>query len=125
MQDQLRETVHRLNRIIRLYEFSIIHSSPYRIGRVRNLFESVLLDAKSKYEIREFSSKNYIQLFDSHQKLEVVIFKKRKAITSGDYELAASLRDDEKSILRSLLLSIGVNKTDQFFATNERIYKIT
>lgn len=124
MQDQLLESVHRLNRTSRLYEFSIVHSSPYRVGRIRNIFESALFEVKSKYEIKEFSSQNYKELFDTDQKLELLISEKRKAITARDYESAATLRDREKRILRSLLLSIGVSHSDQFFTARERIYKI-
>ncbi len=124
MQDQLHNTVQSLNRIARLYDFSIRHSKPYRISRMRNLFERALHDAKVKYEIENFDTQKYNQIFNTHEKLDLARSKKKRAIASNDYEEAALFRDQEKSILRSLLFSMGVSKSDQFFANEGRIYKI-
>lgn len=124
MQDQLHDTVRSLNRIKSLYDFSIRYSSPYRIGRIRNLFEKALHDAKGKYEIKTFDTQNYNQLFRAHDKLDLMRSKKISAIASNDYESAALIRDQERRILRSLLSSIGIRESDQFFVNEGRIYKI-
>lgn len=124
MQSQLRDTVQRLNRITLLYDFSVLHSKPYRISRLRVMYQNAMTKANSEFEIKDFDSSNYLEFFKPHQRLESIISRKVKAISVGDYESAASLRDEEKNILRSLLLTIGVTRTDQFFANSERIYKI-
>lgn len=124
MQSQLRDTVQRLNRIIRLYDFSVLYSKPYRISRIRVIYQDAMTKANSEFEIKNFDSSNYLELFQPHQRLESIISRKAKAISEGDYENAASLRDEEKNILRSLLATIGVSNADQFFANEEWIYKI-
>jgi hypothetical protein len=124
MQSQLLDTVQKLNRLILLYDFSVLYSKPYRIGRIREMYQNALNKANSEFEVKDFSSSNYREFFQQDQRLESVISRKMNAISTGDYESAATQRDEEKKILRTLLLTVGVGKTDQFFANSERIYKI-
>ena len=123
MQDQLVETVKNLNRVNLLYKYAIRYGRPYRVAFVRKVFENMLSDTVMKFSVIDFDSKNYTDVFPLNSRLEIVIMKKKESIASAKYEIAASFRDIEIAILRSLLQSIGVAKSDRFFVRGGKIYK--
>lgn len=125
MQNHVLEAIKKLNRISFLYDYSIQNCKPYRIGKVRDMYQMVFKEIDLAYSIHEFDCKNYRDVFDSDKKMELVSLKKEESISRQEYEEAAFYRDKEKTVLRSLLFSIGVNETDKFFVWNETIYKIS
>jgi hypothetical protein len=124
MPNHLHEWVRKLNRVSQLYEYSIRNSNAYRVGRIRELYQNVLQEVTTVHRIEQFNSKTYQIIFDQNEILESIIYEKEKALSIREYELAATLRDKEKRLLRSLLKNIGVDITSQFFHHKDIIYQL-
>jgi len=124
MLSHLHECIRKLNRASQLYDYSIRNSNAYRVGRVRELYHNVLQEVIKSYRIEKFNSKTYQIIFDRNEILESLIREKENAISINNYELAATLRDKENKLLRSLLQSVGVDITVNFFHHGNTIYQI-
>jgi len=124
MPSQLYSYVKKLNRLSRLYDYAILNATPYRIGRIRKFYQKTLLEVSAEFEIQVYDMSNYRKLFGTNEKLELVDVKKNEAISSFDYESAATLRDRQKAMMWEKLLSIGVCQSARFFTVNNQLYKI-
>lgn len=91
---------------------------------MRNLYLKMIEHANTQYSISSFNSECYLQFFGRNEKLESILQRKLSAINAKEYELAAELRDNEKSVIISLLAEFGVDSSAKFFVKDERIYKI-
>lgn len=124
MQSSLDTEVRILNKLFNLSSYAMRFSKPYQISRIKKLYLEYSSELEKKYGILKFDSKTYREVFDQNNQISEILEKKASAIESGDYELAASLRDDEKRIAGMLLTSMGVNSEDRFFHYDGRIYEI-
>jgi hypothetical protein len=124
MQHHLHDCVQKLNKISKLYDYSILNAMPYRIGKIRALYLKMIEFANIRFGINDFSSKSYSKFFGRNEYLETILQKKKEAIDSNEYEVAAELRDKEKVILCALLSEFGVSSSTKFFVIDGKIYKI-
>lgn len=124
MPSHLHNCIRKLNKASQLYDYSVRNSSPYRIGRVRAIYESIAELVIAEFGITEFNSDLYNSFFGKNESLERILRKKHMAIERKEYEAASELRDREKSIIISLLSEYGVNSSTRFFIKDERIYKL-
>jgi UvrB/uvrC motif len=124
MQHHLHDAVARLNRLKRLYDFTIFYLSPRRITQLRKLYQDMLVEIEGSHEIRDFDFKIYKEFFRTDDALESTVRNKTEAIKRQQYELAASYRDKERKIIRAHLQTIGVNPTDTFFIRGGIVYRI-
>lgn len=124
MPKHLHSCVHRLNKVSRLYDYSIQHSRPYRIDKVRTTYQRLIEFVVAEFGITEFNSGLYNSFFGKNESLEQILIKKHEAIERKEYEAASELRDKERGIIISLLSEYGVNSSTRFFIKDERIYKL-
>ncbi|MBX2896372.1 MAG: hypothetical protein KF763_13065 [Cyclobacteriaceae bacterium] len=124
MPHHLHDCVQKLNKINKLYDYSILNARQYRIGKIRTLYLKMFEFANVHFGINDFSSNSYIELFGRNEDLEAILQKKKEAIDSNEYEVAAGLRDKEKVFLYALLSEFGVSSSTKFFIVDGKIYKI-
>ncbi len=124
MSEDLHSRLRKLNRLSKLYDAVITSGSPYRISRVRNLYEDLLNSLRKKYTISILDSQKYQILFGSDIKIASILEKKEKAIQARQYEIAAQLRDLEKSVLNLKLAELGFNVSENFLIIGEGIYQL-
>lgn len=124
MQEQLRNSIIKLNRIRRLYDYAIQYGRPYRIAKIRSLYERILSKLKQEYDVQILCAKNYMAIFGDQPQLSRLGDRKLKAIRNKEYELAADLRDAEKKLIRYLLSVIHIPLGDYFFVFKGQVYQI-
>lgn len=115
----LHDHVRRLNSLHKLYDKAIRISKPYRISKIKSLYENEKVDLA----ICTFESSNYKDVFPTDDLLENVIRQKEAAIQQKEFEKAAILRDKEKARLNELLKRIGIDESDKFFICKDIIYQ--
>lgn len=124
MQGQLPDIVKRLNKIHRILERAKKISKPYRLSRVRQLYETLLKEAANRFEIQKLEFHDYEKFFKSSDLLLTTLRAKSDAINRGEYELGVSLKDKEKQLVRKLLLNNGYSECDVFFNHENVIYHL-
>lgn len=124
MPHHLHDCVQKLNKINTLYDYSILNARPYRIGKIRALYLKMIEVANIQFGINDFSSNSFSKFFGRNEDLETILQKKKEAIDSNEYEVAAELRDKEKVFLYALLSEFGVSSSTKFFIIDGKIYKI-
>lgn len=124
MSADLRSKVKKLNRLFRLYDSTIAYGKPYRVSRIRNLYQRFFADLQSKYTITVLDSHNYQSLFGQDTKLNYLLEKKELAVKKGHYEIAAQLRDQEKIVLNLKLFNLGFDTNENFILIREKIYQL-
>lgn len=124
MSEDLSNKVKKLNRLSRLYDFAIAHGKPYRVSRIRNLYQSIFTDLQRKYTITILDSHNYQSLFGPDSKLTYLLEKKELAVKKGYYEIAAQLRDQEKIVLSLRLSNLGFDVNENFIIIGDGIYQL-
>lgn len=124
MPHHLHDCVQMLNKISKLYDYSILNAKPYRIGKIRARYLKIIEFANVQFGINDFNSKSYSEFFGRNEDLETILQKKKEAIDSNEYEVAAELRDKEKVILYTLLSEFGVSSSTKFFVIKGKIYEI-
>lgn len=124
MPHHLHDCVQKLNKINKLYDYSILNARPYRIGKIRALYLKMIDFANVQFGINDFSSKSYSKFFGRNEDLETILEKKKEAIDSNEYEVAAELRDKEKVLLYALMSEFGVTSSTRFFVMKGKIYRI-
>lgn len=124
MPHHLHDCVQKLNKISKLYDYSILNARPYRIEKIRTLYLKMFEFANVHFGINDFNSNSYIEFFEGNEDLETILQKKKEAIDANEYEVAAELRDKEKVILHALLSEFGVSSSTKFFVIDGKIYKI-
>ena len=116
------EIVEKLNRVNLLYNFAVSYSKPYRIGKIKSLFNDALLEASKRFIVRELNDTNYSEVIDISQNLETIISKKHEAIVQQDYEIALMFRNKEKEIVRKSLEALGVKLDARYSVINNCLY---
>ena len=124
MSGDLHNNVKKLNRLSRLYNVAIKYGKPYRVSRIRNLYQKTFTDLQSKYTITVLDSINYQSLFGQDIKLTYLLEKKELAVKKGHYEIAAQLRDQEKIVLSLRLSNLGFDVNESFILIGEKIYQL-
>lgn len=124
MSGDLHNNVKKLNRLSRLYNVAIEYGKPYRVSRIRNLYQKIFTDLQSKYTITILDSINYQSLFGKDIKLTYLLEKKELAVKKGHYEIAAQLRDQEKIVLSLRLSNLGFDVNENFILIGEKIYQL-
>lgn len=124
MLHQLHNIVFVLNRLNRLYEYAILFSKPYRIGKLSECYKAMKNEASLSFELKCIDCDNYKNIFLSSQFLEDAARMKREAVDNKEYENAAHYRDLEKQALRKILTDFGISKSDKFFVKDGIIYEI-
>lgn len=124
MSEDLLDKVIKLNRLSKLYDTAISHGRPYRVSRIRNLYQNEFAYLQSKYTISILDSNNYQLLFGPDAKLSYLLEKKEKAVEKGQYEIAAQLRDQEKIVLSLRLSKLGFDVNENFIIIGDSIYQL-
>ncbi len=124
MSGDLINNIKKLNRLSRLYDAAIANGKPYRVSRVRNLYENELNNIQTKHTIFAFDTHKYQSIFGSDVKLTYLHEKKELAIKKGHYEIAAQLRDQEKIVLSLRLSKLGFDVNENFIIIGDSIYQL-
>lgn len=124
MPHQLHKIVEDLNRLSKLYEYAILFSKPYRIGKLRECYQAMKSEVSMSYKMGSIDSETYKDIFFTSLILEDAARMKREAVNKKEYERAAYYRDLEKRALRNILADFGIDKSDKFFVRNGIIYEI-
>lgn len=124
MQNQLPDIAKRLNKIHQIFERAKKISRPYRLSRIRRLYEAELREAEKRFEIQKLEFHYYHKFFKSSDLLLTTLRAKTDAINRGEYELGVALKDKEKRIVRKLLVENGYREDDVFFHYENVIYHL-
>lgn len=124
MSRDLINNVRKLNRLSKLYDAAIANGKPYRVSRVRNLYEKELNNIQTNHTIFTLDTHKYQSLFGSDVKLTYLLEKKEQAAKKGHYEIAAQLRDQEKVVLSLRLSTLGFDVNENFIIIRDGVYQI-
>jgi hypothetical protein len=122
MSSQLEKTSCQLNRLNRLMSYANMYLKPYRRGRIKQLYDVALKKATLQFDLQRFDLDNYSEVLSFDENLNDVLNRKKLALDSFHYDLAAQLRDEERKIVRQLLSSIGVNTQNRFFIFKSKLF---
>jgi len=126
VENQLNELVNKLNRLYALRSHERADATVYRAYRLKKAFQEFFEQVAKQYEIIPFDCiSNYEKLLGEQLKLRKMIEDKEAAVQRGDYETAASIRDQEKALIYLRMSQKGLNGSDRFFYSEGKIfYKI-
>jgi hypothetical protein len=124
MSKDLINDVRKLNRLSKLYDAAIANGKPYRVSRVRNLYENELNNIQTNHSIFTMDTHKYQSIFGSDVKLTYLLEKKELAVKKGHYETAAQLRDQEKIVLSLRLSTLGFDVNENFIIISDSIYQL-
>lgn len=124
MSGDLINNVRKLNRLSRMYEVAIANGRPYRVSRVRKLYEKELNNIQTNHIISTLDVHKYQSIFGSDVKLTYLLEKKELAVKKGHYEIAAQLRDQEKNVLSLRLSKLGFDVNENFIIIGDSIYQL-
>lgn len=124
MSGDLINNVKKLNRLSKLYDAAIANGKPYRVSRVRNLYENELNNIQTNHTISTLDTQKYRSIFGSDDKLTYLVEKKELAVKKGHYEIAAQLRDQEKIVLSLRLSKLGFDVNENFIIIGDSIYQL-
>ncbi|WHZ06842.1 MAG: hypothetical protein OJF59_000595 [Cytophagales bacterium] len=120
------EMTSMLNAMHRLYEKAVDQGKPYRIHRIKKLYNDFKTQAAEIFEIVPLDSvDSYEQLLGPLPELRKLMLLKEIAIQNSDYEQLATIFDQQREYVLSRIQVIGANKFDQFFCKNGRIFLLT
>jgi hypothetical protein len=120
-------TIERLNRLFILYSRSVESKSvqPYRISRLKEYLELLLLEVSKEFPVVEFDSEAIWEYFPAlHDQLKPIKQEKEEAVRLQNYEQAAQLKDHENVIIKNHLLQRGVPANVFFFQFENKIFKV-
>lgn len=117
---EIQEVTNRLNRIYTLYAHAIGTAKPYRIHKIRKIYVALYEQACTEYKVIPLESASDFEQLLGHGPIKSE-FTERKvaAVRNGEYETAASLRDQEKAYFRLKIQQARMNPDDYFFVSKD------
>ncbi len=117
------EMTSMLNTMHRLYEKAVEQGKPYRIHRIKQLYNHFKTHAAEIFDMVPLDSvESYEQLLGPLPTLRKIVNLKNNAIKNLDYEGAATYRSQELNQIQKILLDKGLNAGEYFFCSNGIIF---
>lgn len=105
-----------LNAMQRLYEKAVDQGKPYRIHRIKQLYNDFKTQAAEIFDMVPLDSvESYEHLLGPLPEVRKVMQLKNDAISNFDYESAAIYRSQEKKYIELKLETNGLGKVAHYF----------